>query len=67
MSSGRFRLVPAQAYCSRCKELFVYFRSNRAQEVCRPCVPLEAQDANRFYSRFRSSQRTPEAASAHPD
>lgn len=59
------RNTPAQAYCSCCTELFVYFRTGRPRQRCGPCIEIEVLESNRFWSRHRSALRK-EAASAHP-
>lgn len=40
--------IPTQAFCTRCKELFCYFRKRRPRMYCGPCVELERQDHLRF-------------------
>lgn len=62
---SRFRLIPAQAHCARCKELFVYFRTTRPRVLCSPCIPLEAADSNKFYRDWRKVPQREDARAAH--
>lgn len=39
---------PAQAYCKRCTELFVYFQYDARRRYCSPCIGLERLDLLAF-------------------
>lgn len=47
---------PAQAYCKRCGELFVYFRTKSERMYCSPCVRLNKKDDAAFRSFFRRAK-----------
>ena len=39
---------PAQDYCKRCGELFVYFQYDARRLYCSPCVETDRQEAILF-------------------
>lgn len=55
---------PAQRYCARCDELFVYFQITKARLYCDPCTVMERQDHNAFHNGIASAERAAARISA---